>query len=436
VKRRISWSLLANGAACILPLVLAVVIKRYTLPVPYWDEWAWAPLIYRMHSGVLRFGDLWQQHNEYRMLFPNVIALGLASLGGWNELRETLFSLLLVVLTQIGAYVLLRRVVRRERLPFAFLAASLLLYCLAQMDSWDWGFQMTVFLCNASAVWALLFLGTTGQSWFALIAAMVLALIASCSAFGGLMAWVGGIFTLLLAEKRRPGQIAAWILGALVVYLAYFRGYVQPEGGFEALFGLRHPLAAVRNLGTGVGAVFGGWLGVGPALAIGWLGIGLLLVLLGVVVNEYRLERRSGARAASLVGIAAYALSAVVVSAAGSARFGPAQAGGSPDVSIALYCWIVDCALLFAYWDRVARRWPRPLVRLGQGAAVILAALYVGSSYAGLQLGSDRLARVSATFPALAAGAGPELTQLFSSAPALEEYLRELKSVKDGPYYE
>jgi hypothetical protein len=435
LKGRVSWGLLANGASCALPLLMALFVKRYTLPVPYWDEWEWASLLYRMHSGVLRFHDLWEQHNEHRMLFPNLIALALASLGGWNQLRETLFSLFLVVLTQIAIYILLRRIVPRGRLPFAFLAASLLLYSFAQMENWDWGFEIAWFLCNACAVWALLLLGTAGQSWFALLAAMVLATIGSYSSSQGLMIWVGGTFTLLLAEKRRPEQIAAWVVAAAVVYAGYFHGYVKPEFHPDLLFGLHHPLATARYFGAYFGAVFGGWLSFGLAVAMGWFGIGLLVALLAVMVVEYRSVRAVGTRAASFFGLAMYALSVAAITTAGRAGFGELQAEASRYTSIAIYCWLVDFALIFAYADRLSRRLPAVILRLWPAAVVVLVFLYCGSARAALELGDGRLAQVRSAFPALVAGSGPPLTALYPSESAVEEWLRELKSIKDGPYY-
>jgi hypothetical protein len=434
-SRTISLGLLANGAACALPLLTAVFVRLYTLPVPYMDEWTWAALLYRLHSGVLRFHDIWAQHNEHRMLFPNLIALGLASLGGWNQLRETLFSVFLVVLTQIAVYILLRRIVPRGRLPFAFLAASLLLYTPAQIENWDWGFEIGWFLCNACAVWALLFLGTSGQSWFALIAAMILATIASYSASQGLMIWVGGAGVLALTQKQRPAQIAAWVVIAGLVFAGYFHGYVKPPQHPDVLFALHEPLAAARYLGAYFGSVFGAWLGFDAALAIGWFGIGLLVVALGVIVIDYRRERSAGARAASFVGLAVYVLSTALITTAGRAGFGETQALASRYVSISIYCWIVDFAMIFGYGERLAARLPIALVRLWPAAVVIAVVLYAGSVRAALDLGWGRVELVRSTYPALAAGTGPALTSLYPSEPTVEELLRELKSVKDGPYY-
>jgi len=72
------------------PLVLALVplafllcvVARYAVPVPYWDQWEFVPLLEKTYHGQLTFHDLWAQHNEHRILFPRIIMLALAHLTG------------------------------------------------------------------------------------------------------------------------------------------------------------------------------------------------------------------------------------------------------------------------------------------------------------------------------------------------------------------
>ncbi len=399
------------------------------------DEWAWADLIYRFHLGSLTFHDLWLQHNEHRLFFPNLIALGLASLGGWSQLRETLFSVLLVVITQIGIFVLLRRIIVVARLPFVFLAASLMLYSFAQIENWDWGFQLAWFLCNACAVWAVLLLGTAGQSWFAWVAAGALAIVASFSSSQGLMVWFGGLATLVLTEKRRPVQIGLWILLAVAIFMLYFYGYEHPPTLPDPLLGLHRPAMTLRYFGAYLGTVFAGWIGYPAAVACGWAALVALAVLVGTVVATFRRDRRIAARANSFIGLAAYALCVAAITTAGRVGLGETSAEASRYTSIAIYCWITIFALASAFEVPV-------LARLRYGSSVLLPivvtgliVLYAGANRNGLALGKSLVAQTRSSYPALIVGSGPELTGLFPFEQPVEVWIKELQAVKDGPYY-
>jgi hypothetical protein len=73
---------------------------------------------------------------------------------------------------------------------------------------------------------------------------------------------------------------------------------------------------------------------------------------------------------------------------------------------------------------------------LAVGVLAILAILYAGSDRAGLRLGGARQGLVRSALPAMIAGGGPQLTVLHPSESYVERELRQLKAVKDGPYYQ
>jgi hypothetical protein len=413
---------------------MVLVIKIYALRLPFSDEWTWAELIYRFRLGSLSFADLWYQHNEHRMLFPNLIALGLASLGGWSQLRESLFSLLVAVITQIGVFVLLRRAITPGRLPYAFLIASLLLYSLAQIENWDWGFQIAWFLCNACAVWALLLLGSAGQSWFALIAAMIIATVASFSSSQGLMIWPAGVATLLLVQKRRPAQIVIWIGVAVGIFFVYFHGFQKPVVSPNLLILAPSPLEYIAFFGAYFGSVFANWLNFWVCVVVGWAGIVALALMVMRAVLRYRADRVTGSRVASWIGIVVYALATAAITTIGRIGFGEAQALASRYVSISIYLWMTISTLAFVSVRVQAKGSERAM--LAVGVLAILAILYAGSDRAGLRLGGARQGLVRSALPAMIAGGGPQLTVLHPSESYVERELRQLKAVKDGPYYQ
>src|SRR5262245_35820129 len=58
-------------------LILIWAVARYSIDVPFLDQWDLVPLIDKMYQGQLTFHDLWMQFNEHRILFPKIIMLGL-----------------------------------------------------------------------------------------------------------------------------------------------------------------------------------------------------------------------------------------------------------------------------------------------------------------------------------------------------------------------
>ena len=81
-------------------LVVALVI-RYGVNVPFWDQWEFVRIIQGYHDGTLAFSDFFAQHNEHRILFPNLVMFGLAWYSHWDTGYERAFSLV-VAATSFG----------------------------------------------------------------------------------------------------------------------------------------------------------------------------------------------------------------------------------------------------------------------------------------------------------------------------------------------
>ena len=59
-------------------LAYCLFIQRYSVNVVLADQWDNVSLAAKAFSGHLSVGDLWAQHNENRMFFPNLAVLALA----------------------------------------------------------------------------------------------------------------------------------------------------------------------------------------------------------------------------------------------------------------------------------------------------------------------------------------------------------------------
>ncbi|TMF65156.1 MAG: hypothetical protein E6I17_13280, partial [Chloroflexi bacterium] len=131
-------------------------VARYATNGVYWDEWNWVELMRRSSGGTLTLGDLWAQHNENRMLFPNMIALALGNITGVSDIAFMYLGAILLV----AGVLLLIVGCRRDLLkyPLAYLPAIFLFFSLAQYENTLWAFQFAWFLIVACICGALVLL--------------------------------------------------------------------------------------------------------------------------------------------------------------------------------------------------------------------------------------------------------------------------------------
>jgi len=190
-------------------IALAVVagyagyVLRFATNGIYWDEWNWVELLSKTNAGSLNFGDLWHQHNENRILFPNLIALGASGATGFNDLAFVYLGAIFL----IAAVLLLVFALREELLehPFAYLPVIFVLFSLAQYENALWGFQFNWFMVEACIAGTLALLSGTRLSWWRFLPAVALGVIASFSLLQGLTIWAAGLLPLL-----RPGTAGKW----------------------------------------------------------------------------------------------------------------------------------------------------------------------------------------------------------------------------------
>ena len=82
-------------AAVLALLHLIRLVALHGVDVPFWDQWELVPLLSALDGGTLTFGELWAPHNEHRILIPQLLMLGLASVSAWNTWLERIASLVM-----------------------------------------------------------------------------------------------------------------------------------------------------------------------------------------------------------------------------------------------------------------------------------------------------------------------------------------------------
>lgn len=257
------------------------------------------PLFEAVGHHTLNLADLWRQHNEQRIFFPNLVLLASAYLTHWNADVEVIIGFLFSLVTATLIFLMIKKSIVKSWLGFiAGMLAAAWFFSPVQWENWLWGWQVEWFMCIAgitTATFLLLKYTDKGVKHKPLlfVLAMLAAVIASFSLAGGLFVWLVGILILLLMKRPRKIQVAWLLLGVLSTSLYYYH-YVQPPGpnGATITFSLHHPLAFIKFFLVYIGGSIGSVSGQQQAPII----IGSILLLLLLPLLYLTWQRRINIR--------------------------------------------------------------------------------------------------------------------------------------------
>jgi hypothetical protein len=221
----------------LVPLVFLIwVIAQYAVAVPYLDQWELVPLLEKTYHGELTLRDLWAQHNEHRIIFPQIIMLVLARLTHWNIHYELAVNIILA----LGIFAVLAHQVKITRrklgvagLFWAIPAISLVVFSISQYQNWLWGWQLQMLLNLLAVAGGIVLLANDDTfRWSKFAAAALLGIVATYSFANGALFWPIGLAILLITTagtRERWTALIGWILiGALTLGI-YFYHYQKPQ---------------------------------------------------------------------------------------------------------------------------------------------------------------------------------------------------------------
>lgn len=227
-------------------------IDCYSLNVLYYDSW----------SDIFLIGHpftLFNQHNENRIVFPNIIVLLLAATTHFNiVVEEYLSGVMLVASAGLIIYTHKRR---SPSTPWLYyLPVVIIMLSFVQAANTLWGFQMAWYLVMLSLAATLFLLDRPTETELAMAvttaAAVVAAFIGSFSSLMGLFIWPVGL--IILWHRQRPRWLAiTWIAAAAVSTLFYFAGFNFGETYSDTPYLLRHLFEGVKTFFFVIGDVFG-----------------------------------------------------------------------------------------------------------------------------------------------------------------------------------
>jgi hypothetical protein len=301
----------AAGHALLWTLVLlpalftALLVFRYGVDVPFWDEIAIAGLLEALDRGTLTIGGLFGQHNEHRMLVPRVLQLAVARSVGWDT-RVLMWLTQGVLLMMMGGCIVLWRRSVSSRAPWALVSLALVSFVLfspAQHQNLFWGFQICFYIPPACLLTSVIL--TWARKTMlgpALAAAAALSATATFSLFPGLLAWPLAAGAVLLRyglpSRSTMGKWGLWATCAVGTIGLHFFRYEAPIQSPSVLAALRQPFTLL----SGVAVCVGNPLSFGPrpvasALVTGTAVIGTfmwLLLSLWFRRNDVELVKRAG----------------------------------------------------------------------------------------------------------------------------------------------
>jgi len=254
------------------------------------------PLFEAVSHHVLSLGDLWRQHNDHRIFFPNLVLLVSAYITNWNIGTEVIIGFLFSLITATLIFLMIKKSIIKSWLGFlAGLLTATWFFSPVQWENWLWGWQVEWFMCIAGITTAFfLLLKYTNKSVkhkiLLFVGAILAAGIASFSLAGGLFVWLVGIIILLLMKQPRKIQCIWLLLGTLSTFLYYYH-YVQPPGPNDSTitFSLHHPIAFIHFFLAYLGAPIGSMNGQQQATII----IGSMLFLLLLPLLYLTWQRRN-----------------------------------------------------------------------------------------------------------------------------------------------
>jgi hypothetical protein len=341
----------------LLPFVLAgafilVSVIHYGVNTPFWDEWEMVSIFQDASNGKLSFHDFWAQHNEHRILFPNLVLTGAAYVTHWNIKAELLINFFFSIITALMLYLfILSRIKRRALAVLAAVLIAVWFYSPVQYENWLWGWQVEWFMCVTGIIAGIYLIDSfcntklkdTNRRRLFYGAALLSATIATYSMGDGMLVWPVGL-GLLLLYRQDLRAIGGWLVSGIVAIALYYYHYHKPAGNPSTSLFLHQRLNFIKYFLSYLGRPVTS--NIQEAMLVGAVLIAALLPLLYVVW----LKRDKISKFAPWLALIALPLLSAGITDVSRLGFGVAEATASRYTAFSLLYIIgltgLTCALL------------------------------------------------------------------------------------------
>lgn len=248
IKTSFLWLILLG--LIVLPLILGILyIYRYSVNVPWWDEWFLTPtLLKNLFNGTLSISDFFVQHNESRPFFPRIIMLLLALIFRYNIIAEMFASYLIYCSSFIIIFLMYKNDKKINMFSILLFAPIVWFFFNSyKMFTFLYGMFLTENLMFLGFVLAVYFLDLSKGFDKELGYSIVAAIIATFSFVAGLAVWPVCLIQIILKESNcKLKQTIIWCISGLATLSLYLFRYSQPMGTPSTLHFIHHPITAAQ----------------------------------------------------------------------------------------------------------------------------------------------------------------------------------------------
>lgn len=317
--------------AALAPAAIFVVLIKFAVNAPYWDDWALVQILHHWNDGSFRFSEVFAQHNEHRIVFPQLLMLAMAGPSRYDLRAEMFAGLGIALITFVVlAYQLWKTWPFEQRTVWPFGALTCwIFFSASQSQNWLWGWQIQWFMNVFGAVTA-----ASGLAKFiaekqvaGLWLAMAGATFATFCLGSGVAAWPVGLAILLMNRCGWKGPMV-WSAVAAAELSVYMIGFQKSPLPSRDLIGV-HPANVFTYFFAYVGRPLRG--GVAQAIPTGLLITLLFLACLGWMVFRHR---EAFGRLTPWIFLGGYSLCSAAMTALSRAPLGIDQAMSSRYITL------------------------------------------------------------------------------------------------------
>jgi hypothetical protein len=351
-------------------------VIAFGVNVVFWDDWAWVG--FAVDPWRQSLGNLWTQHTENIVFFPNMIAAVLIPITHWNSLAFMwLSAAMLIGILGISIHVFWEEI---KRSPLRWLPLPLIILTLTQYQNTLWSFQIAWFMVLLASIAAIALLSRRELSATLFIGAALLGVVGSYSSFSGLLIWPVGIVVLLSKGQTARWRILWCTIGVLVTtgFFAYINWTETNSASLSYI--LSHLTLVVRGVLITAGSVIpnttAGIAAISSPRITEIFGVILLGSGLGVIAEWIRRGRASGAPA-FCVGLIVMSILFDLSLIPSRLVYDPFQGANSRYDTFMwpLLLGIYSYAAIHVRWAGRKRRWvllPLTILALVVGSAVVV----------------------------------------------------------------
>ena len=245
----------------LLSSLYLLFVVHYSINALFWDEWNLVPMIHATLHSNLTFSMLWAQHNENRMLVPNLLIAGSALVHNYNSKVTILIGAGFFVSSYVLFLGALRAYLGRSITALHAFVFGILWFSLEDTENSLWGFQLAWYMIVFFLLVVAFALAQQRRHQNVVFAVAALAAIAaSFSSLQGLILWPIGLIYLIWDRprtRRSYSEIGIWLLLSCLTAALYFRdfNFKATGGGGSPSFALHHPVGMLKFFLAALGNV-------------------------------------------------------------------------------------------------------------------------------------------------------------------------------------